>query len=353
MALRIVQWTSGGVAREAIRAIAGDARLELVGLYASSEEKQGRDAGELAGMAPLGVTATQDIGSLIALQPDCVSYNPLYPDVEHLSSLLEAGINVVTTCNFITGWGLNFRAGKAGSGPREQLAEAAKRGGATLFGTGINPGHINYLACTMAAHCRGVSHVKVTESVDVFNFVGDSNMTQIGFGLPADSPTHAAQIKHETAVFGDAIELMARLLGISLEAIDCEVEFAHALRDIDAPGRPIREGCVAGVRINWQGKAGGRVCLENEQVWVAGADTGAPWKIQHGYIVNVTGDPNLHNVMLPIPTGDLASMSPGDFNAVGMRITALPAINAIPAVCAADPGIVTYAELPAVSGYHD
>ena len=58
MTLRIVQWTSGGVAREAIRAIVEDPRLELVGLYAYSEEKCGADAGELAGIETRGVTAT-------------------------------------------------------------------------------------------------------------------------------------------------------------------------------------------------------------------------------------------------------------------------------------------------------
>lgn len=350
-ALRIVQWTSGGVAREAIRAIVEDSRLELVGLFAYSAEKVGTDAGELAGLPPLGIAATDDIDALIALQPDCVSYSPLYPDVDHLVRLLSAGINIVTTCNFITGWSLNFRAGVQDNGPREALEAAARKGGASMFGTGINPGHINYLGCAMAAHCRGVSHVKVTESVDVFNFVGDKNMDEIGFGLPAGDPGHADRIERETAVFGDAIELMARLTGFELDAIECDIEFAHATAAIDAPGRPIDAGAVAGVRINWQGISGGRVCLENEQVWVAGENTDAPWPVQHGYIVNVQGDPCLHNVMLPIPVGDIGSMTPAEFNAVGMRITALPSINAIPAVCAAAPGIVTYAELPSVTGH--
>jgi 4-hydroxy-tetrahydrodipicolinate reductase len=35
---------------------------------------------------------------------------------------------------------------------------------------------------------------------------------------------------------------------------------------------------------------------------------------------------------------------------LGMIITALPAVNAIPAVCAAPPGISTYANLPLITG---
>ncbi|MFK7976903.1 MAG: hypothetical protein AB8C02_12250 [Halioglobus sp.] len=348
--LKVVQWTSGGVAREAIRAIQLDPKLELVGLYAFSEEKKGIDAGELAGLPPMGVSATTDINALIALQPDCVSYSPLYPNIDHLVALLEAGINVVTTCNFITGWGLNYRAGNPQNGPRERIHQAALKGGASIFGTGINPGHINYTAAVLAAHCVGVRHVKVTESVDVFNFVGDKNMTEIGFGLPANSPDHAQNIKQETAVFGDAIELMAKLLKMPIDAIDCEVEFAYATAAIDAPGRPIAPGCVAGVSINWKGMIHGNTVLENEQIWVAGENTDAPWRIQHGYILNVQGDPNLHNVMLPIPVGDITQMTPKAFNAVGMRITALPSINAIPAVCAAAAGIQTYCDLPPIGG---
>lgn len=348
--IKVVQWTSGGVAREAIRAITLDPQLELVGLYAFSANKVGQDAGELAGLAPLGIKATDDINALIALQPDCVSYSPLYPDIDHLVQLLEAGINVVTTCNFITGWGMNYRAGDPEQGPRERIEKAALTGNASIFGTGINPGHINYSAAVLAAHCVGVKHVKVTESVDVFNFVGDKNMTEIGFGRPANSPGHAQDIKRESAVFGDAIELMSALLKMPIDTIDCQVEFAHATADINAPGRPIDQGCVAGVKINWMGSKSGEVLLENEQVWVAGDNTDATWRIQHGYILNVQGDPSLHNVMLPMPVGDLANMTPKDFNAVGMRITALPAINAIPAVCNAAPGIQTYSDLPPICG---
>lgn len=348
--LSVVQWTSGGVAREAIHAITTHPHLELLGLYAYSDDKIGKDAGELAGLPPLGISATDDIDALIALQPDCISYSPLYPDIDHLVRLLEAGINIVTTCNFITGWGLNYRAGNPENGPRERLQAAALAGQATLFGTGINPGHINYSAAILAAHCREVRHLKVTESVDVFNFVGDANMTEIGFGLPANTPDHAERIKRETAVFGDAIELMAQLLHIPIDTIECDVEFAHATHHIDAPGRPIEEGCVAGVKINWQGYVGSQLCLENEQIWVAGNTTDAPWKIQHGYLLNVQADPNLHNIMLPIPVGDLSRMTPGDMNAVGMRITALPSINAIAAVCEAKPGIRTYCDLPPITG---
>ena len=200
MTIKVVQWTSGGVARQAVRAILDHPELTLVGMYAHSEEKAGQDAGELVGIEALGITATNDVASLIALRPDCVSYSPLYPDIDHLVQLLESGINVVTTCNFLTGWGMDFRAGGESPGPRQRLQNAAVKGNASIFGSGINPGHINYLACVLSAHCQSLRHIKVTESVDVFSFVGDKNMHKIGFGLPRESPGHPEEIKRETSV---------------------------------------------------------------------------------------------------------------------------------------------------------
>ena len=54
-------------------------------------DKVGRDVGELCGIDPLGVTATDDVDALLALQPDCVVYNPKWPDVDELVRILDAG----------------------------------------------------------------------------------------------------------------------------------------------------------------------------------------------------------------------------------------------------------------------
>ena len=73
--LRIVQWNTGIVGTAAVRGIAEHPGLELVGCFAHSKQKVGRDVGELCGIAPLGVTATDDVEKLLALAPDCILYN--------------------------------------------------------------------------------------------------------------------------------------------------------------------------------------------------------------------------------------------------------------------------------------
>jgi hypothetical protein len=141
------------------------------------------------------------------------------------------------------------------------------------------------------------------------------------------------------------------MTGVTLDEIRCSVTYALANEDIPVPGRFIAKGTVAGVRVSWEGISGGKALLENLQIWAVGTNIDPPWTIEHGYLIDIQGDPNIHNRMLPIPEGDLSHMLLGPHaKALGMRITALPSINAIPAVCAAKAGILTYNDLPAITG---
>ena len=93
MPIRIVQWTTGNVGKRSVRAVVAHPELELVGCYAWSDDKAGRDVGELCGIEPVGVEATNDVDALLALRPDCVVYNPMWPDTDELVRILEAGVN--------------------------------------------------------------------------------------------------------------------------------------------------------------------------------------------------------------------------------------------------------------------
>lgn len=341
---RVVQWTSGKVARKALLAVLNHPELELVGLYAHSPAKVGEDAGTLCGAQPVGVAATQDVEALLALRPDCVVYNPLYPDVAEMVRILESGVSIVTTSAFVTGWSL-------GEESRRRIEEAALRGDASIFGSGMNPGFANLLATVCASVCHRYRHVLVTESVDVSAFAGDGNMDELGWGLAKDAPGHSEQIRRATMVFGDALDLMAELAGVTLEERRCTTEFAHAKRDLDLPGRPIEAGHVAGLKVRWEGILWGRPVFELRQVWVMGPDIEPSWPVAHGYVVEVDGEPKIQARFMILPhQEDLAKLTLDDFHGLGMIITALPAVNAIPAVCQARPGIRTYADLPLITG---
>jgi hypothetical protein len=150
MPLRIVQWTTGLVGRSAVQAVLDHPDLELVGCYAWSADKVGQDVGDLCALGrKIGIAATNDLAAILALRPDCVLYMPLEWVVDDMVRLLEAGINVVSTANFITGKSY-------GEKDMLRLDEAARRGGVSLYGSGINPGLANVLGLVSTAVCRRV-----------------------------------------------------------------------------------------------------------------------------------------------------------------------------------------------------
>lgn len=341
--LRVAQWTTGNVARQAVRAVVERPDLELVAAFAFSKDKVGRDVGELAGLGrPIGVTATDDIDAVIALKPDCVLYMPLHPDVGHLTRLLRAGINVLTTASFLTGRAYGDEA-------RAALDEAAREGNASLFGSGVNPGWADQLAAVASGVCREVTYVRVVESFDIGMWAGDANQDELGWGRPAGDPGHADDIVRATAPFGDAVEAVAELLGTTVDDIRCEVEFAHATSDQDVPGRSVRAGTVAGIDAKWFGSCDGVDVIEVNVRWTVSADLDPAWEVATAYQIEVRGHPQV-NVRAEVLPQDIESMTLEEMLAIGSVITAMPVVNAIPAVVAARPGIVTYADLPTQAG---
>lgn len=88
MALRVVHWATGSVGVAAIKGVLEHPELELAGCWVHSKDKAGKDVGELIGAQPLGVTATNSIDDILALDADAVIYSPLLPNVEEVAALL-------------------------------------------------------------------------------------------------------------------------------------------------------------------------------------------------------------------------------------------------------------------------
>ncbi len=72
-----------------------------------------------------------------------------------------------------------------------------------------------------------------------------------------------------------------------------------------------------------------------------------PKPLEHGHVIQVFGLPNMRTVLHCLPPKDWTE--PG-FMGLGMIYTAMPVTNAVPAVVAAPPGIVTLADLPPITG---
>jgi hypothetical protein len=343
MPIRVVQWTTGNVGRRCLRAIVENPELELVGCYAWSDDKVGRDAGELADLPPTGIVATNDIDALIALAPDCISYNPMWPNTDELVRFLEAGINVSSTAAFITGHAM-------GDEDRARIEDACKRGGASMFGSGMNPGFANLLGLVSAGICDRIDKISVLESVDSTGYSSPETELPIGFAQPITNPNLSKMVEDGTAVFGDAVLMMADALHLNIDEVVCESGFAVATQDLDLGYMKIPEGCVAGIEASWQGRIGGKAVIDLKVRWRKGQHLEPDWELEHGYLIEIEGQPCVKTRLEIRPPHGFEAKSFEDFMKLGMIITGLPAVNAIPAVCAAAPGIRTYTELPLITG---
>jgi hypothetical protein len=330
MTLRVVQWTTGNVGERSVLAITARPDLELVGCYAWSPEKVGTEVG--------GVIATNDVDALLALKPDCVVYNPMWSNTDELVRILEAGVNVVSTAAFITG-------GKSPA-DRDRIAAACEAGGASMFGTGISPGFIEFVAIASAGACDRIDKVTVFEAADTTMYDSPSTEMKAGFAEPIDNPDLPRMAADGTAVFGEAVAMLGDALGVTFDEIVCDAQFSQTTEDLVMESWTIKAGHVAGMVVRWLGRVGNRDVVELNMKWRKGWTLEPDLPIDEmGHKIVIEGLPTITTRVEFMPPPDFQASSFADFMKLGHVMTAVPAINAIPAVVAAPPGIVTYNDI--------
>jgi hypothetical protein len=348
MVYRVAQWGTGNVGRLAVRGIVQHPDLELVGLLVHSADKAGKDAGDLAGFDPVGVTATTDPDEIIGLGADCVSYmatGDLRPDeaVADMSRVLEGGSNVVSTSVVPL-----VHPPSAPARYREPLAAACKAGGVSCFTSGIDPGFANDLVpFAFLGTCERVDSVRVMEILDYSTYLqADVLFDIMGFGKPLDELPLLLQPGIIGLAWGCTVSVLAAGLGAQLDDIREVHERVPAARDYETPLGIIHAGTTAGMRFEVQGIVGGEPRIVLEHVTRINREVAPEWPNlpgQGGYRVDIEGKPGLH-CQFHFEGED------GDHNTGGLTATAMRCLNAIPAVCDADPGLLSVLDLPLVTG---
>ena len=346
--LRVVVWSTGTVGRHAIAGIDRHPALDLIGVWVSNPDKDGHDAGRLAGLdRDLGVRATTDREALLALRPDCIVHCAMTDDrtfeaINDLSEFVEAGINVVSSGPVL----LQFPHGIL---PPE-LIERIDRAPGSLHVNGIDPGWANdVLPLQLTSLSQRIDEVRVLEIADYSTYYQPVVMRDIfGFGDAVD----AEKLLWQPGVLGMAWGSVVRQIAAGLDLVLDEpliekVDRRPAERDVSTASVEVAEGPMGAVRFELIGTVGGvpRVVLEHvtrtaeDQVpeWPRPAEGGGCYR------VIVSGEPHL--------TIELSHHGEhGDHNVSGMIVTAQRLVNSVPAVVAAEPGLVTALDLPLVTG---
>ncbi|HVV31445.1 MAG TPA: diacylglycerol kinase [Mycobacteriales bacterium] len=347
MTYRVIHYGTGFSGVHALRGIISHPELELVGLVVHSDEKAGRDAGDIAGTGPTGVIATQDIDEAIALEADAFCYmasthGRLKVATAELGRILESGKNVSTSS-----FGALIHPPSARPDVVERLQESARKGGAALLATGIEPGFFSdYLPVLMTGCSRRIDAIRIYElALYESGHQSDEVAFDIfGFGKPLDPPPPIVDPNGLRNWFG-VVSSIAEQLGVELDGIETSHELLPADEGFDYQGRRIEAGTVAGVRFEIAGVVGGRAVVAIEHVTRTQEHQAPQWPrglAGDAYRVVIDGSPHL-DCEFNFREGD-------DHLAGGFNITAMRVVNAIPQICAAEPGVHTTFDLAPVTG---
>lgn len=333
MTLRVIQWVTGHVGTIALRHFATNSTYELVGLLVASQEKVGRDAGDIAGTERTGVVATDDAETIIALDADCVFYTPMWAEVDVICRLLESGKNVVATGGYFYPT-MDFADHGA------KIEAACRAGGSSFHAGGIHPGYAgDILPLTLARVMNRIDTVHVYEVVNVLADAPPDHIAGMGFGKEKDSfLTEPTLLGLGVPFFAMSMHMIADGLDIEIEDIEVELEAAVAALDIPHELGAIARGTVAAQHHTWSAMVGGKPRIVfHAQYWTGSAEhLDPPWDFgRTRYHVVIEGDPPTELVLQGVLGGAHA----------GYDWTAMSAVNAIPAICDAAPGWVTNLDL--------
>jgi 4-hydroxy-tetrahydrodipicolinate reductase len=345
---RVIQWSTGNVGKHALRLVARHPELELVGLWVHSADKVGQDAGAIADIEPLGVAATNDVDALLALDADCVVYTAtadLRPAqaITDMARIAASGKNIVSSSVVP----LVFPPHVAPE-MRKPLEDACEAAGVSCFTSGIDPGWANdLLPLVLTGTCEYVEQLRVMEIVNYATYAQPTVLFDtMGFGQPLNATPLLLVPGVLSFAWGGTLKALAAGLGVELDELREVHERRPAAEKLDLGFGVVEEGTTAAMRFEVQGIVDGEVRIVLEHVTRLDDALAPEWPQpagHSGYRVIVTGNPSY--------TCDVQMMGDdGDHNTAGLVGTAGRIVNAIPAVCAAPPGLLSVLDLPLVTG---
>jgi 2,4-diaminopentanoate dehydrogenase len=346
---RVILWGPGYTGQGALREIARRPELELVGCLAYNPDKAGKDAMELVGEPPAGVLVTTDKEQIYALDADIVLYAArAMPDEserqQEMVRLLSSGKNVTTTTAYHFPW----QRGEDYVAPLEQ---ACRAGGTTLHGTGVHPGwFIERQVLTATGLNNMVDEVHVREIVDISHHAGEA-ISGAGFGMKPERLGKKTRKMILSRYYFETLAGLSHTLGLGVQEMTASINYLTSDREMVCAGLHVAEGTVAVLDATWSGLVDGKPVITIREIWYLAKDL-VPNDVQivspdmyeyeiKGLPLDITGRVDL-NVS---DRRDVFRID--DLQSGGNLATSVQLITTIPAVVAAQPGIL----IPPVFAY--
>lgn len=288
---KVVVWGPGRLGGFVLRALLQrPEEFDVVGVFAYSTNKEGRDIGELVDLEPTGVTVTRDRDEIDRLDADVVIFTPLVglgPTESHADALrlLAGGKNLLLAHDY-------FYPAAISADYAAELDDACRRGGSSVLAVGSSPGFVSErLATTLAGHTLEVAHVDVLERMDCTDL--DAHVYPLlGFGAkPEDFPREQiiAMFDH---MYRQTPHAVAAHLGQKLDDVVVDARFATTERQLSNVTADVPPGTVAGTEFSWTGLIDGTPFVTITCRWVCDLQIPA-WEADNDWIITVEGTPSL------------------------------------------------------------
>jgi len=334
---RVIQWATGSVGRESLKAILMHPQLELAGVWVHSEEKQGRDAGELCGMPATGIQATTQLDELLACDADCVAYMPRLTKLDDVCALLRSGKNVI--CTPFLFYGKQLPAEE-----HQRVLAACEEGQSSVHGTGIHPGFVGMvLPLAMSGMSRSIEHIRMEERGDC-TFYDSPRITfdNMRFGHPPEEASLEANpfARFNADLFEQQIHMLSDALGAGVDEVVVEQELTLAPESKDVRVGRLEAGTVSGQRYQWRGLRAGQARIEIDALWTLGGFYPEHWpKPKDGWTVSIEGEPSMRSHFLSLASFRRRDATMDEHVHASDIATAMQAVNSIPALCDAETGL--------------
>jgi hypothetical protein len=347
MALRVVVGYTGGVGSTVARLVHGNPAFELVGALVHSDEKAGKDVGEIVGIPATGVIATQDVDALVALKADVLAWHGIDWQGELIAKFLRAGTSVYSSHG---GWWLPTEP------DYDLIQQACKEGGSAIIAGGNIPGLISdVLPLFASGYSADVTMIRAWQSDHVPHYPSAFQLGHfLGFGepIPEGPFDPEAELSFTDGSWRWCIDQSARIVaqGLGLPFDETRLtnkEYGVATRDmvLEPSGLVIKKGTTAGARWTLTSYSDGKPFYQciNEQSAELGL--GPDWR-------QSTDEPNWRVLIDGSPSVELTFGLPGSHDGPD-HVAALNAARAValmPRIVKAAPGWRTVLDIPAAVG---
>lgn len=328
--IRVLVLGTGEMGSGIARLVHGKQGLALAGVYARRAGRGGMDAGSAIGLGrEIGIPVSNDLADVVrqarpnvAIQATCSS---IADAMEEIAVLVRHGISVISIAEQM--------AFPACSSPvlADEMHTDAVSHGVAVVGTGINPGFVfDLLVITLSGVCADIRSIRA-ERVNDLSPYGPTVLDSQGVGL---SPQAFVQGVEEGTVVGhigfpESIHLIAAAVGWDIERIEeyREPIISGVIRE--APNRCVQPGQVAG-------------CLHTALAYR-----------EDRPVITLRHPQQVHPQLEGIQTGDRIEISgtpdvqlAGRPEIPGGQATCALAVNMIPRLLNAPPGLHTLTDLP-------